>query len=301
MTSVLFIVLASVLSAAPIVLRDDLGRDIALLAPPQRIATTSPAVVELLMMLGVRPVLRPDIPGEPVAPPQAAAIPAMSLSHSSGPNMEQLALANPDFVILSPSFAGFADAVTATLGAPAMVLSITSPDAVLDKTILLGRITGREEAAAQLTAGMRARIEAARADLPARGPTVFALLGSPDAFYGFLPASYLGSQVEYLGGCLITANEQAAPGARGVAPFSLERVVAANPDVILIVQHGQADNVKEALAVMPAWNSLRAVRQARVHVLSHWDFLLNPGPRVTETLHTLRELLYPVKTGAAPR
>ena len=83
--------------------------------------------------------------------------------------------------------------------------------------------------------------------------------------------------------------------------FSMEYVVAQNPDVILIARHAPADGSSvlspaEALAGNPAWAGIKAVIEKRVYLISEWDYVSSPGPTVIDAITHLREILYPEAT-----
>jgi iron complex transport system substrate-binding protein len=263
-----------------------------LAAPPERIATTASFAVDLLNALGHPPILRPDLPAEEV-PPAARDIPTWAVSHSVGPNLEQLAAANADLVITTPMFARYVPAIEDRLGVPVMILSIQKLADVGATAHLLGELVGAADAGRQLAREWDAAaqaIDAPRVDAP---PQVFAIFGTPQSSLAFLPNSYLGSLVEHLGAELITAGATPAAVSQQFTPLSLEYVVEHDPDVICIVRHGPPDQQFSELTQHPAWANLSAVRAGRVHVLSHRLYVTNPGPSAVAALRELRALLYP--------
>lgn len=81
------------------------------------------------------------------------------------------------------------------------------------------------------------------------------------------------------------------------AQLNTERVVESDPEVILIMTHGSSEEVEKGfvreMEGSPAWNSLSAVQEGRIHVLPADLFGTNPGTRVLEAIALLRELLEP--------
>jgi iron complex transport system substrate-binding protein len=272
---------------------DDLGREVSIAGDIERIAVASPFAVEYLMALDHPPVLRPDIPAEEVRPEAAVSIPTLAVSHSVGPNLEQLVAADPDLVILSPTFARFTDTIEDATEAPVLVYRIDAIADVPAKARTFGRLIGKPERGAALAQRMHERIAAITPPADVQGPEVFALFGTPQAFFAFLPDSYLGSMVEHLGGTLITEGSPAANLSTQLTPFSMEYLIEADPDVILMVHHGPAGEMVDELREHPAWSGLTAVREGRVHRVSQWLFMMHPGPRANEALNVLRPLLYP--------
>ncbi|HMV46433.1 MAG TPA: cobalamin-binding protein [Blastocatellia bacterium] len=76
-----------------------------------------------------------------------------------------------------------------------------------------------------------------------------------------------------------------------------EELVAADPDVIFIAPCGFdiARTIDEtpALTGKPEWQSLQAVRTGRVVVADGNQYFNRPGPRLTESLEILAEVLHP--------
>lgn len=284
---------ASPAVAAPVSVTDDMGRQIELPAPPQRIATTASFAVAYLMALDHPPVLRPALPSADDASAELDAIPELAVDHSVGPNLEQLAAASPDLVITTPMFAQFIPIIEQTLGVPVMVQQITGINDVPNTARVIGDLIGKTEAGDALAQQLREQIDAVAPPPVVPAPKVFALFGTPDAFFALLPDSYLGSMVEHLGGSLITQGMTPAGMSKQLAPFSLEILVAHNPDVILMVHHGPPGEKSSELQSRPAWSTLQAVRTGRVHALDEKLFMTNPGPDAPEALRHLRNLLYP--------
>ena len=282
---------------------DDLGREVEIPYRPKRLAVTSAFMVELTMACGYRPVARPDISPEYIYPLEAHDIPAFGVSHSAGPNLEQLAVAQPDLVISSPTYSQFIPSIEETLGVPVLVHDVSSVDGIIQKIRTYGMLVGCEAKAEEASQDLLKRISVLQDGLPETGPKVFAIFGTSQSFLGFMPTSYLGDMVGLLGGSLITEGEPAYVSSRTGASnpkyttFSMEKVIEKDPDVILVVRHGDPSEAREenfaSLLGGPAWSGLRAVQEGRVHELSEWLYVRYPGPRVILAMEELRSVLYP--------
>lgn len=282
---------------------DDFGREVEIPYRPERLAVTSAFMVELTMACGYRPVARPDIPPEYIYPLEAHDIPSFGVSHSAGPNLEQLAVAQPDLIISSPTYSQFIPSIEQTLGVPVLVHDVASVDGIIQKIRDYGNLVGCEEKAEVAAQDLVGRIETLQEGLPETTPKVFAIFGTSQSFLGFMPNSYLGDMIGLLGGQLITEGSPPYVSSRtGAAnpkytPFSMEKVVESDPDVILVVRHGAPSEAREgnfaSLFDSPAWSGLRAVEEGHVYELSEWLFLRYPGPRVVLAMEQLRSILYP--------
>ena len=283
--------------------RDDTGREVEIPYRPQTVAVTNAWMVELLMSCGYTPAARPQIPFEFVFPPAAFDIPVVTISHSAGPNMEELAAVRPDLVLATPMYARFGPPIEQALGVPVLVYDLASVDDILDKMSELGELAGCTEGAEEAAADLRRRMDSQRQDLPAQGPKVLALFGSTEGLLAFTSVSYLGDMVELMGGQLVAAKgppfiHQGQPDS-AFTPFSLETVVEQDPDVVLLVRHANPTDAREEaleeLFASPAWQGLRALEDGRLHELSEWLYLRYPGPRVAWALQELRALMYPLE------
>lgn len=270
---------------------DDLGRKVRIPLKPKRVACAVTFASEMLLSLGHKPALRNKVTEEDLYPPEAKDVPTFDVDHGTGPNLEQLAAAQPDLVILSPVFGRFVPGIEERLNAPVLVLKIQNYDQIADKLRLLGKIVGKEDRAEEIVKTMRGQLDEMRKGLPEKGARVLALFGTPQAFLGFQADSYIGSLVKQLNGEVVVAGSEANKEFRSMYNFSLEQAVALDPDVILIARHGAPGEASKALQDAPAWNDLRAVKNKRVQVVSERLFVTNPGPRATEALRILRGLL----------
>jgi iron complex transport system substrate-binding protein len=93
-------------------------------------------------------------------------------------------------------------------------------------------------------------------------------------------------------------GEDALAGRLERAPYvDLQTLTLADPDVILIAPCGfdiaRTRGEMPYLAERSEWNALRAVRERRVFIGDGNAFFNRPGPRVTETLEIVAEVLHP--------
>ncbi len=86
----------------------------------------------------------------------------------------------------------------------------------------------------------------------------------------------------------------------GRVKFSYEQLLLENPDVILIIPMGNQNVLNEKfnreIASQPAWKTMTAVKNNRVHFLPASLFLYMPGTRYPEAFRHLETLLYPEVT-----
>ncbi|MFC4809645.1 ABC transporter substrate-binding protein [Paenibacillus sp. GCM10023250] len=260
---------------------------------PSRIATLTSSDTEIIYALGGSVVGRPTALGA-VNPPQAASVPEIGSTH--GILFEKLAAVKPDLVIASPAL----QAQKATIQALGTQVIFNSHNTYADiqaSVRLYGKILGKETKAGQLIEGMDAKVSGLVK--PAAAPTTLIVYGAPGSFVVALPTSYPGNFLELAGGKNAAAGFPKMDGMPQYAELSLERIVAANPDLILLITHGDAAEVKASFKKQfesnPAWKSLGAVKNDRFDVLPSDLFAANPGLRAPEAISMINKILLEVK------
>jgi ABC-type Fe3+-hydroxamate transport system substrate-binding protein len=269
---------------------DDSGREVVLPSPPDRIVSLVPVATEILFGLGAgsRVVGRTRYDEHP---PQVLSVP--SVGDAIRPSVEAVLLRDPDLVILI----GGSDNASAVqemdrLGVPfIVVLFNTLPD--LRRNVLrLGRIVGRDSAAAGMWAGIEDDLQAvARAVAGKARPAVYYDVGYPPAFT-VGSGSYLNDLISIAGGRNIFADLE-APSPR----VSLEAILARDPDVIVQPSSDTSGARTPSPAARSGWEYLRAVQEGSI-VSVPAGLLHRLGPRTGEAARALALALHPETRGA---
>jgi ABC-type Fe3+-hydroxamate transport system substrate-binding protein len=255
-------------------------------AEAPRVAALLPFAADQLLEMGVQPVLVPALRG---GQPEAwQGIEMGALDHSVGPNIEQLIAADPDVVIMSAVYNQFAPQIEQTTGARVIAMDADTIDDVRAHTRTIGELVGKPDDAEQWIADFNATLEAAHADTSAEPVSVLAVFGTPHAFYAFLPDSYLGNLVEHAGGQLITSDMPEHAVFRGLAPLSMEAVVARDPDVLLVVFHGPEQAARSMLDRDPLWSRLSAVKGDHIAMLPDDLYAMRSGSEAATALGNVR-------------
>jgi len=155
----------------------------------------------------------------------------------------------------------------------------------------VGRATGTEAKAAEITAGLTARIEAIteRAKDADNHPSVLHVEWADPVMCG---GHWVPEMVELAGGvnCF---------GDKDTGSFRMEwsDVVASQPDVIVFMPCGF--EVKRGLedvpivAALEGWDSLPAVENNRVYVVDASAYTSRSGPRLITGLEIMAEMMHP--------
>lgn len=266
---------------------------------PERIVCVTEICVDILADLGLEPVA--------VAPGGVAPLPAFfgeraqSFALIGGsffePSLEDIAAAKPDLVIgLAGVHEGLRDGLAAI--AP---LYIMGPRTYQDSIAYLkdiGRLTGREAEAAARAQAFEAKLAAYREKSP-KNRTVLVMWGMDVNFGIDTAGSLVGSMLSELTNYPWPAP---APGSEGHASggiqFSLEQVLAENPDVLFVQTYGFGPVPPEPLSVQlaanPLWSEITAVKNNEVHEVSFAVWSTGRGLRsLTLVLDEAMPLIYP--------
>ncbi len=261
---------------------DAIGRRVALPNRPERIISLAPSVTEVLYLVGA---------GDRVAgvtvycdwPEDAQKKP--KIGDLLNPNAELILAAKPDLVIASTAGNDRTAVLKlADLGLPVFVTAPRTVETILETVQQIGRITACEAKSEELAVQMRERLDLLDQRLKrtkrlrAFYITWFEPLLAPGK------GTFENDVLRHAGVDSITA---AIP--EFYPRYSLEQVIANDPDVILAVRH--AGNPLPDLKSLPGWRQLRAVRQNRIIIVS--EVLQHPSPRFLDALEDLARKLHP--------
>ncbi len=258
-------------------------------AGARRVASLSPNLTEIVFCLG----RGERLVGRSSAcdyPPEAARVPVVG--DFAKPFLEPLLLARPDLVVTTRPADPAIPGALARHGIRCLVL----PDDCLADYPAALRALGRELDCAAAAEREAARLAAALAPAggalpPAPRPRVLML-------FSLRPYVTVGRR-GFVNELLAAAGAENLAGgeAQGYFTCSLEWVLSARPDVIVIPKMGGMDVA--GLLAAPGWRDLPAVRQGRVYADCDPDWLCRLGPRLALGAEWLREKLNAPGAGAA--
>ncbi len=261
---------------------DALGRRVELPKMPARIISLAPSVTEVLYLIGA---------GDRVAgvtvycdwPADARKKP--KIGDLLNPNAELILAARPDLVVASTAGNDRTAVLKlADLGLPVFVTAPRTVETILQTVEQIGKITGCETKARELVAQMRGRLDGLDRRLKetrrlrAFYITWFEPLLAPGK------GTFENDVLRHAGVDSITATSP-----EFYPRYSLEQVIANDPDVILAVRH--TGNPLPDLRLLPGWRQLRAVRQKKIFIVS--EVLQHPSPRFLDALEDLASRLHP--------
>lgn len=153
----------------------------------------------------------------------------------------------------------------------------------------VGEVTGRGDEAEALVRDLERRLDAVRAAVAGRPrPRVLALEWLDPPFAG---GHWVPEMIEIAGG----TDAVARPGDCS-ARLTWEQVAAADPDVLVAMPCGFDEAGARAqldlVANLPEWQSLRAVREGRLHPVDANGCFSRPGPRLVDGIERLAKIFH---------
>jgi iron complex transport system substrate-binding protein len=279
--------------AATITVTDFAGRKVTVPYPPARIVALSNGDMDIVHALGGNLVGRPTSSAEA----ELSQIEEVGTTHEL--DLEKITFLKPDLVLGNAVLNAKDAAMMENIGSH-MILTEANSVADIQKQIrLLGKILDQNSKAEELVQSIDGKIRELRnEELPTR-PRVLIIYGAPGTYLAALSNSLSGNLLELAGGVNIASDYPELDSYPHYAQLNTERIVEADPELILIMTHGQPEAVKEGffkeMQVNAAWNGIQAVKNGQVHVLPSDLFGTNPGTKVTEALDELRGLLEAVE------
>ena len=256
----------------------------ALAAPARRIVCLYGAFNEILGSMGLADRL--------VARTKADTRPASILSLPSvgthmRPNLEMVVGLHPDLVV---QLAGRRQAMPVEdrlreLDIPVAVFSPTTVEELFTVMDRLGALTGEPDAARDLTASMRRRLDAvAQRVRDESRPRVFFEVRYPDLLAAGR-SSIVNDIIRLAGGrnCLDVEKK--------MVHLNEEALLGLDPEVY-VIQRGPMNKTPMPLAQRPRLGTLRAARDGRVAVVDEQLFS-RPGPRLVMAVETMAAFLHP--------
>jgi iron complex transport system substrate-binding protein len=270
------------------------GTEVVLDEMPERLVVLSVNTAGILAALGVMPV---GIANTARAPEALKDVPQVGIPMS--PDIEQIIGLRPDLVISSSTFKATQKSMFEQNNIKAYFIDNQRYTDVVANIEMFGELFNKEAEAQALIDGIKVREQALLHSLANKNkvqPTVMVIFGTAASFMLSSQYSYVGEMVAILGGKNVTES-MTVPGNAAHLPFSLENVVALNPDVILRISHGNPMETKamfeREFASNPLWSHISAVQNDRVYDLSQALFFSNPGLTAIDALEELAQILYP--------
>ena len=217
------------------------------------------------------------------------------VGQAMNPDLEIVASLNPDLFIMDASFKSSVEERLTEYGLNTFFFETGTYTAFLNSINELGNAINRQDEATTLLNQLKQAEEAALANKTEQAPTVAIIFGAGDNFMLATESSYLGDLAKTLGAINI-ASEIDTNIESAYIQFSLEQILAQNPDYVLRFAHGNIEETSkmfdEAFDKNEAYQQLDVVADGKVYDLDSTIFNVSANLKVTEAITKLGEILY---------
>jgi iron complex transport system substrate-binding protein len=271
---------------------DSAGRNVEIPVTIDAVISLAPSTTEIVTALNAQgnvQLLAVDVYSD--YPPEIVDLPKIT-NYDMTVNYEQITALQPDVVFAAGITAPDVVAQVTALGIPVIVVGSvdTTFASILSDITLVGSVIGAEAEATSVVEQMQRDWDALVAEVamyPER-PTVFWELDATDPAkpYTIGPNNFVNDLLTAAGGVNIFASAD-----NPYPQVSVEQIVAADPDVILL-----ADSIygvtPEMVASREGWQALAAVTNQRVYPIND-SLVSRPGPRIVAGLAEVVAALHP--------
>ncbi|MCR8644517.1 helical backbone metal receptor [Paenibacillus sp. N1-5-1-14] len=235
---------------------------------PNKVVTVSVSLTEILNVLGVKPV---GVPTSTVALPEALKD-VTKIGSALKPDIEKVTSLQPDIVV-GP--ASIKDSLNKQFG-PANLKTAFLPADSLEElklsTVVLSRVYKKEKEANDFLAKLAEQEKSIEEQSKGKqAPKVMFLFGSAESFMMMNENTFAGSVAKKLGAKNVVS--EVLKSKETYVALNMENVVAANPDVILLVAHGDPNTAikkfEEDVKKNGAWDKLNAFKNGKVKALDY--------------------------------
>ncbi len=261
---------------------DGIGRRVEVPRHPERIISLAPSVTEDLFLLGagdrvIGVTSRCDWPEAAKSKPK--------IGDLLNPNFEVILAARPDLVIASTAGNDRAAVLKLSdLGLPVYVTAPRSVEKIVETVEEIGRLTDCAQRGKQLAAQMESRLAAIKMRLTGAPPVRAFFITWFDPLLAPGKRTFETDALRLAGVVSLTSEiDEFYPR------YSLEQLVAKNPDVIISVEH--KGNPLPDLKKIAGWKNLRAVKENRIFLLN--ETFQHPSPRFVDAVEDLARKLHP--------
>lgn len=272
---------------AAVTVTDMTGREITLDAPATRVVALTASDCEILYALGAGDTLVGR--GEYCDYPQDVQAVA-SVQSGYETNIEEIIALEPQ-VVLMATMAQTKEQVEALEAAGIRVIVSDAQDiaGVYTAIELIGAVTGKNEEAAALVAGMKDSFAAIAAEAKDDGEKTVYFEVSP-LEYGLWTAGK-GTFMDEL--AQMVGLKNAFEDVEGWAAISEEQVLERDPDYIVTISmyYGEGPTPVEEIMGREGWQELKAVKNAAVFNADSNE-ISRPGPRLVDAAQALYDFVY---------
>jgi iron complex transport system substrate-binding protein len=273
-------------AGAPLIVKDDMERSVAVPQPLKRIISLAPSVTETIYALGAqdRLVADTDVCNYP---PAAQKLPKVGGPFT--PNLEVIVSLKPDLVVVAANSGNRKETADALdlLHVPTYATNAKTIDDVLNSIVKLGDVLGVGEQGRALSDSLRARLQDLHHRLENIVPTRVLFVVWQEPLISIGQETYIADALRHAGAESVISTKQDWP------KVSWEEVVRLQP-AYLVFASAHPEEITAMLAGvrnLPGWRDLKAVEENKIVIVS--DAINMPAPRLVDAIEELARHLHP--------
>ena len=275
---------------------DNLGREISAPKNPARVAALLGSFADVWMLAGGTLCAAAEDAWEDFGLDLGNAV---NIGGAHSPSLELLISADPDFVIASASTASNVEMreTLETMGITVAYFDVDNFDDYLYMLNICTDITERKDLYEQNGIAIKAQIDEikaqyANADIPDAERKILLLRAASSFVKAKGSSGTILGEMLYDMGCINIADSNTSL----LENLSVEAIILEEPYHVFVVTMGSdTDAAKRSLENMikenPAWSTLEALKEGRLHVMDKTLFNLKPNDRWAESYEILYEKL----------
>ncbi|NOU94529.1 ABC transporter substrate-binding protein [Paenibacillus sp. LMG 31456] len=283
-------------SSKAVTLTDFANRKVTFNTVPQKIVALSNGEMDIIYALGGTLVGRPTATG-PVSIQEAKNVEQVGSTH--GLDLEKVAYLSPDVVLGNNPLNTKDIPALEGIGSKMVLTNANSIEEVMKQIQLFGQMLQKDDKAAQLNQAIDQKLKDLKSNSATVKPRVLLVYGAPGTYMAALNNSLSGNIVVSAGGENIAADYPKLDSYPQYAQLDTEKIMKSNPQLILIMSHGNPEKVRDGflkeMQQNAAWSSMDAVKNNQIEILPADLFGTNPGTKVIEALDMMNKLLQAVK------
>lgn len=261
---------------------------------PEKIVSLGNGETDIIYALGEEVVGRPT--GDAVIKESED---AMEVGSSHSADLEKITSLDPDVVLGNHPMNSNDVQSIESIGSEMILTSANSVDDIKKQITLFSDLLNKQEKADEVIHIIDEKIAQIQSEQTENKPRVLLVYGAPGTNMAALPNSLSGDILELAGGENIASDYPSLEMYPQYAQLNTERIMESNPQMILLMSHGNPEEVKEGfindMSKNAGWNELDAVKNDQFIILPHDLFGTNPGTKIVDALDYLHELLQDVK------
>ncbi len=283
---------ASNAETSAIQIQDDLKRTVNLRKPPEKIVPLTPTLLNLLYDVGGKASARMGDSGVAI---NKEAEDLEQVGHLANINIEKLISLKPDLVIGQIGLHERFVTILEQNKIPVVIFKIDTYEECIARIQTMSQIVGKEDTGRQIIKDLDQRIKAITDKLPNEKKRIAIVYVTPQDVAVELEESIAGGAANILKFENVAVSNTTKDMKK--APFSMEELVAQNPDIIFLTSYAMTPEIKQKMNTVlienPAWKSIKAVQAGKVFTLPPSLFAVNPVTHYDQSVEYLARLTYP--------